>query len=220
MFKFLKRLFQTTPAQTQSECEPGWELIDPRPTMEQNPYTFFVPSNAEKAALQPGDLVKMMFDGLDEGVERMWVIFEGRDDQGCYGKLDNEPCAITGLNLHDPVRFQDFHITAVYQNRCTSDEDLAAEEKFFERCHVDPEILSGEAQISKAERHPPKENEDQRFPDAGWVIHADGREDLPLDKMSYVAIGVVLNRDDSLLELLDEPVGTVVKRTKHGLLLA
>ena len=53
--------------------------------------------------------------------------------------------------------------------------------------------------------------EGDKFPDSGWRIRGDTRgsltEQLRSRKAAYVALGAVLNRDDSWLHLIDEPVG-------------
>lgn len=46
-----------------------------------------------------------------------------------------------------------------------------------------------------------------RFPDSGWRIRGDMRAGLGKRKAAYVALGAVLNRDDSWLHLIDEPIG-------------
>jgi hypothetical protein len=53
--------------------------------------------------------------------------------------------------------------------------------------------------------------EDDRFPDSGWRIRGDPRgasvEQLGSREVAYIALGAVLNRDDTWLHLIDEPVG-------------
>lgn len=190
-----------------------WRLVDPRPIRDENPYTFFVPSDAEKKALKEGDNVKLIFEGLDPdtgGTERMWVIHTGRDATGWYGKLDNEPYAIAGLSCGDPILFQEYHMVSVLDVKV---DDLSDEDRFFARCHVDPRILEDGAQIAWLERRKPKRNwwwqrSREQFADTGWCIYAEGGKALRRARMQHVAIGVLLNRDDSFLPFLDAPPGT------------
>jgi len=59
----------------------GYVLLDPRPIAAGAPYTFFLPSSDEIAAIAGGDLAKLMFEhvlaGREWGVERMWVKVDG-----------------------------------------------------------------------------------------------------------------------------------------------
>ncbi|MEP3453638.1 DUF2185 domain-containing protein [Tateyamaria sp.] len=195
----------------------GWELVDPRSTQEENPYTFFVPSEAEKNALVGGDLVKLIFESCDPNggsVERMWVIYRDRDENGWYGQLDNEPFDIEGLSRGDEIHFKDFNIVGVWDTKIDSMDD---EDRYFARCHVDQRIIDGSARIGRLERRKPKwfwwwQRKHQRFSDTGWHIFAEDNSTHKSAKMSYLAIGVVLNKDDSYLRLLDAPVGACLVR--------
>lgn len=193
----------------------GWRIIDPRPIQQENPYTFFVPSNEEKQALEKGDLVKLWFESLDpeiEILERMWVIYGGKNEDECYGQLDNEPCIIEGLSVGDTIKFQDFHIISVWDCKIDNVDD---EERYFARCYVDPRVLDDGAPIGRMERRKPKK---QRwwhrnkcaYPDTGWHIYAEGSTLRSRRMMHYLAIGLVLNQDDRFKHLLHSPVGTKV----------
>ena len=195
----------------------GWQLIDPRSIQAENPYTFFVPSDAEKNALEDGDLVKLMFECLDPdggSIERMWVIFSERDENGCRGQLDNEPLEIEGLSQGDQVHFEDFHIVGVWDTKVDIVDD---EDRYFARCHVDQRIIDGNANVGRLERRKPKwfwwwQRKYQRYADTGWHIFAEDDPTQSKTKMSYLAIGVVLNKEDSFLRLLNSPVGTRLVR--------
>jgi len=42
--------------------EAGYDILDPRPIAAEAPYTFFLPSPSEIAAVGKRDLVKLLFD--------------------------------------------------------------------------------------------------------------------------------------------------------------
>lgn len=193
-----------------------WCLIDPRSTIEECPYTFFVPSDAEKAALESGNLVKLIFESLDpeeDSIERMWVIFRGRDEHGYFGNLDNEPYDIQGLSAGDMIHFDDFNIIAVWEPKFDTPED---EDRFFARCHVDPRILYDDKRIGRLVRRKPKRqwwwSKPRLYPDTGWHIYANDESTPKRKEMEYVAIGALLNKDNSFLPLLDAPVGACLVR--------
>ena len=189
----------------------AWQLIDPRPIRSENPYTFFVPSAAEKAAIVPGDLVKLMFRSLatPEGTERMWVTVIGRDHRGIHGDLDNQPLDIPGLSAGDRIRFQEHHVVGVWAPKV---DDVTHEDRMFARCHVDPRVLSGAVPIGRIERRRTllswlRARKDG-WPDTGWYIYANDGVVPRRRDMRYVALGLVLNSDDSMLPHIADPVGT------------
>lgn len=81
--------------------------------VEQNrlyPDTFEIPSDKEKAALRPGDYVKLCFEdplGLSVS-ERMWVQVIKRGT----GRLMNTPLA-ADLEWGDMVDYEDRHVLSV-----------------------------------------------------------------------------------------------------------
>lgn len=68
--------------------------------------------------------------------------------------------------------------------------------------------------LYREEPEPPREGD--KFPDSGWRIESDPPELSNVESgsppFSYVALGAVLNRDDSWLHLIDEPVGSAFER--------
>ena len=191
----------------------GWRLWDPRATAAENPYTFFTPPKAEIQALEPGDLVKLTFEATGPGAqatERMWVEWQGQTEAGNFGRLDNQPFDIPGLNLNDHIEFQDFHIVSKWAFKFEDPETDQFEAAMFARARVSPDILSGKSKIHKAERLEPRNQPGIDFPDTGWHFYATNS--AANNDMEFVAIGVILNQDASVLPHLKSPLGTVLYR--------
>ena len=78
----------------------GWCLDDGEDRHREAPETFWIPDLQQREALQPGDLVKLIFrisvndDEEPVSVERMWVIVRGRVGGNYFGILDNDPFGI------------------------------------------------------------------------------------------------------------------------------
>ena len=78
-----------------------YELIDPKPTALEAPYTFFMPNPEQLATLAEGDFVKLVISATPSSVkcgsERVWVIVTAVKPDWLQGKLDNDPFDIPGL---------------------------------------------------------------------------------------------------------------------------
>jgi len=78
----------------------------------QYPESFWIPDNADRDSLQPGDCAKVIFrtytgDGITG--ERIWIEVTGRVGDRYIGKLVNEPFIIAG-KYGDRVYFQAEHV--------------------------------------------------------------------------------------------------------------
>jgi uncharacterized protein YegJ (DUF2314 family) len=95
-------------------------LLDGVQRNAEFPATFHIPSDADKAAVQPGDFVKVGFvlgAGTDrEASERMWVevtgLFDHGDTSGFIGNLNNDPVFIP-IEDGDQVEFEARHMLAI-----------------------------------------------------------------------------------------------------------
>lgn len=196
-----------------------YTIDDPRPIAAEAPYTYFLPSENELLALAPGDQAKLVFrshpPGREWDAERMWVTITKAGDELLEGTLDNQPSDMPQLGRGDVVRFRRSDAIDILWNeeRVASPPPSPERREYWERCMVDDCIVAGRSPVDYCYREAPDlARPDDRFPDSGWRIRgtdegieADSRAER---KPRYVAIGLVLNRDDTWLHLIDEPIGS------------
>lgn len=87
-----------------------WRLGSGVKRNKENPQTFEIPSDADKALIEPGMLVKLMFDQSDGWTERMWVQVTHVGKFWLRGRLDNQPIGFPRLTAGDRIRFKRKHI--------------------------------------------------------------------------------------------------------------
>jgi len=196
-------------------------LEDPRPKAKASPYTFFLPAPVEIDALRPGDLAKLVIVSVPRSLnwsgERMWVRVSEITPQGMKGTLENDPCDFPQLPRGSEVRFERHHIIDLLYEDPARAPDIEPPREYFERCLVDDCVLNGQVPVGGLWREEPQEGDgDAHYPDSGWRIRGALRhptdEDIHAREMSYIALGAVLNRDDSWLHLIDAPVGSAFVR--------
>lgn len=82
-----------------------WSLESGVESHRLHPDTFWIPGHAEKAHVQVGTIVKMIFRTKDGWAERMWVEVTQVKGRRYVGVLSNSPCGIPGLEYGRKVRF-------------------------------------------------------------------------------------------------------------------
>lgn len=200
-----------------------YAIADPRPIAADAPYTFYLPSENERLAVSPGDLVKLMFRSVpasgERDAERMWVTVTEVDGAQLTGTLANHPLDMPQLKEGDPVKFDRGHILDIdwRADRTPAPPAAPARREYWDRCFVDDQILDGRLKVEylyRQEPDPPREGD--TYPDSGWRFRCDtrGLTDAEYDNpsFSYIAIGKVLNKDDSWLHLIDTPAGSAFLR--------
>ena len=196
---------------------PGYVLLDPRVVSAEAPYTFFLPNDTELAAISIGDQAKLIFEHIPPGekwaVERMWVDVTSTYGEELSGILDNDPSEPNAsIQAGDTIRFERFHVVDI----CWADAEKAPpatpHREYWERCLVDDLVLEGIEPIEFIYRELPSSgNDDDMHPDSGWRIRGRAgnatEDEMDSRTISYVALGAVLNRDDSWIHLIDAPIG-------------
>lgn len=195
----------------------SWSIDDPRPIQADAPYTYFLPSYERIDALQPGDLVKLVIrshpPGREWEAERMWVKVESIPPEGWAGTLATPPCDMPQLREGSPLQFQSFHIIDLLYDVDRQGPAAPPRREYWDRCMVDRCVLDDGVPIYYVYREEPAMTEaGDSDPDSGWRIRGDYRSlndaQLHARKADYIAIGKVLNADDSWLHLIDSPVGS------------
>jgi hypothetical protein len=87
-----------------------WQLESGLERHRANPVSFWIPSDAEKRAIQPGVSVKLIFTMKDGWGERMWVDIVAVTERHIVGTLRNQPCGILRLCWGDVIRFTPDHV--------------------------------------------------------------------------------------------------------------
>lgn len=88
---------------------------------QQNPRTFFIPTRAEREAVKPGELVKLLFEVVDPtddmpSAERMWVKVSAAKGGRYVGELDNEPRSLKSIGPGSRIEFGPEHIISLMDN--------------------------------------------------------------------------------------------------------
>jgi len=113
----------TSPHLTSLEAD-GWQIDDGEVAHSESPDKFWIPPQAERHALQPGDIVKIRFyirapndagEIVDHG-ERMWVQVKGRLEGWYRGELDNDPYCTDDIQAGMELWFQPRHVIDIHRD--------------------------------------------------------------------------------------------------------
>ena len=201
-------------------ADPGWFIADPRPIEARAPYTYFIAQSAEVAAVGVGEQVQLLFEldppGKTYAAEKMWVTVTRADGDELAGVLDSTPHEAP-IAKGDAVAFRRLDILSVVWSDPARDPKPPRRREYWDRCMVDACVLEGERPVEYVYRETPEPlAEGERYPDSGWRIRGqmegDTDDQLIAREVEYVALGAVLNRDDSWLPLIDAPIGSAFMR--------
>jgi len=195
------------------------EIDDPRPIAEEAPYTYFLPSENELLAISPSDIVKLIIRSIPPSrewdAERMWVKVTSAHGDGLSGELDNYPSDIPQLQPGSRLEFSRSDVIDILwsEDRPAAPPSPPVRREYWDRCFVDNCVLQGICPVDYLYREEPDMGEpEDKYADSGWRIRGTDEgiaADEAADKLPlYVALGAVLNRDDSWLHLIDKPIGS------------
>lgn len=93
-----------------------WKLGNGVTRNRKHPETFWIPSDEEKARIEPGDRVRLMFEETlpRRWGERMWVRVTKVGPRRLEGVLKNEPYAMPRLTRGHTVKFERKHIIDIH----------------------------------------------------------------------------------------------------------
>ena len=189
----------------------SWFLTDVGPVAAKKKYTFYKPSAAAIDRIAPGDTVKLIFEFSSDDpavpeAERMWVLVDEVVAPGRFrGRLDNDPYHIRDLKAGDPVEFEACNIIQTPHDPA---DDLPG--RYRARCFVTSRVLYDGAPVGYLLREEPDQDND-----SGWRFFANDESDDYFDtpeNLHFVALGAVLNCDDTFIGLLDSPLGSAFLR--------
>lgn len=202
-------------------------IQDPQPTAAEAPYTYYLPPPDFLASVSSGDIVKIIFESVPisqkYGAERMWVIVQERKGDELVGILDNDPYDIPQLKSGKRIAFKISDIIDIDWNNDALQErglERTPKRSYWDRCLVDSVVITDAIPIGFLYREAPDLGHvDDKHPDSGWRIRGNTDfmtpEECETESAEYVALGVVLNIDDSWLHLISEPIGSrFIKNSK------
>lgn len=191
-----------------------WYLDDVREMNAAAPYTFYIPSEEVLRQLKVGDLVKLIFtnehpssDGY--GGERMWVKITDVQGNQFEGVLDNEPYYLP-IEVGTELSFGIEHI-------CQTEYEEPDGEKwdYYANTFV---IVSADV-LEREEFHFMLRDNPNGEEDSGWSFLSGYEDDDYLsdtENFLVVSIGVVLNMDDSILSIVQQPPLCAYERDEEG----
>jgi hypothetical protein len=206
-----------------SSCLSRSKILDPRPIAASAKYTYYLPPEDRLNAVAAGHSVQIVLRAIPPSekwdAERIWLKVVLTGPGWVEGILDSDPSDMPLLRPGTTIRAPSTHIINVMFDDPKKEAALKADmrREHWERCLVDRGVLDGVLPVHYLYREQPNMTRDgDEFPDSGWRIRGDLRtasdEELRAREVAYVALGAVLNRDDSWIHLIDEPIGSAYER--------
>lgn len=192
----------------------NWYLDDVREMHEAAPYTFYIPSEEVLSQLKVGDFVKLIFTNEEASSngyrgERMWVKITAVHGNQFEGVLDNEPYYLP-IEVGTELSFGMEHICQ------TEYEEPDGDKRDY---YTDTFVIISADVLEREEFHFMLRDEPDEERDPEWSFLSGYEDDAYLndtENFLIVSIGVVLNMDDSILPILQQPPLCAYERDEEG----
>jgi hypothetical protein len=177
-------------------------LLDVEARRRTSPITFSIPRSDQRASLQVGALVKLIFEADPPSAtgltaERMWVEMREVRDGRFVGALDNEPSFIVDLEPGDAVHFGPEHVAAIY------DSPSGLQIPFAKFALVTRDVFEDRRFPVEAYRVEPTAEDS-----SGWTLIGPEGDAGDTGDLRRVLVGDLIEWFRTLDSILDEPVGT------------
>lgn len=139
-----------------------WHLGSGVRRNREYPDSFWIPSEEDRQAVEPGMVVKLMFELRDGWVERMWVKVTSVKKRKLVGELNNMPVGIPRLMPGGTIKFGREHIIDIWYH----DDQASVEEQGSDHPGV---RLAHEACLADAARRGQAEQQEVPDSDAGQI---------------------------------------------------
>ncbi len=126
-----------------------WHLGSGVKRNREYPETFEIPDEEAKQAIEPGVVVKLMFEMNDGWGERMWVEVVAVNRDHIVGTLSNQPIGIPRLDWGDRVRFKRDHIIDIDWEADCLCEPAAEDPEHDDTIDVDPDCNGPDYYLSE-----------------------------------------------------------------------
>jgi Uncharacterized protein conserved in bacteria (DUF2314) len=133
-----------------------WHLASGVERNREYPETFEIPDEEAKQAIEPGVVVKLMFEMNDGWRERMWVEVVAVQRRHIVGTLRNHPVDIPRLDWGDRVKFERDHIIDIDWEADCLCEPAADDLEYDDTIAVDPECNGPDTYFSESVAEDPE----------------------------------------------------------------
>jgi hypothetical protein len=219
----LHELFNNSSSDRLSVSE-SCEIISPRDVVEPLPCAFVLHGSTYANAVGENDSVQVVMRWkLEKPLDlTRWVKVASAGGEWLEGTLEPTPIEpewfeAPKLDERTAIRLKRSHVFRVRFADPKKYAGLEPVRKFWDRgCFVDECVLKGSSIRYLYREEPNLPLDEGVLFDSGWRVRSETRriseKDVRSGTVAYVPLGAVLDKDDSWVDMMDEPVGTAFEK--------